>query len=345
MAISRKVLLMSALIAASAVADARDHVAEVHVGVGRTLMGAELDDATNYNLGIGYVLSNRWTLELIASEYESNLPGSSVDVRGTQYRLDALYHFGEGKWRPYASFGAGNQRLSPDGGTPHPSHQDMVNFGLGLKGRLAKSLEWRTEVRAFNSVDEHFTDVVFGTGVSFLFGHQESKPAAAPKPAPAPAVDPDSDGDGVPDSRDKCPDTPRQYKVDADGCPMELTQAVSIDLAVTFDSDSAVVKDAFLPEVKKVAEFMNQYLNTQVTVEGHTDSTGSAAHNKALSQRRADSVRETLIKRFNIAPERVKAVGYGQDKPVASNATVEGRGKNRRVVAEISTDVTRKVTR
>lgn len=342
MKISRKVLLLSALVAASA-ADARDHLVEAHIGVGRTLMGAELDDATNYNLGLGYVLSDRWTLELIATEYESSLPGSAVDVRGTQYRLDALYHFGEGKWRPYVSFGAGNQRLSPDGGDPRPSHQDMINFGAGIKGRLAKSLEWRTEVRGFNSVDEHFTDVVFGTGISFLFGHQESKPA--PQPAPAPAVDPDSDGDGVPDSRDKCPDTPRQLKVDADGCPMELTEAVSIDLAVNFDFDSAVVKDEFAAEVQKVAEFMNQYLNTQVTVEGHTDNVGSPTYNKALSQRRADSVRDVLINRFNIAPERVKAVGFGEEKPVVSNETNEGRAKNRRVVAEISTDVTRKVTR
>jgi len=343
MAISRKMLLLTALIAASTTVDARDHLVEAHIGASRILMGSTMDDATNYNLGLGYVLNDRWTLELIASEYESGVPQTNIDIRGTQYRLDALYHFSEGAWRPYVSFGAGNQRLSPKGG--NPSHQDMVNFGVGLKGLVAPRLEWRTEVRAFNSVDEHFTDVAFGTGFSYLFGKTSSKPAPAPQPAPAPVVDPDSDGDGVPDSRDKCPDTPRQYKVDADGCPMELTQAVSIDLAVTFDSDSAVVKDAFLPEVKKVAEFMNQYLNTRVTVEGHTDSTGSAAHNKALSQRRADAVRQALISRFNIAPERVTAVGYGQDKPVASNATVEGRATNRRVVAEISTDVTRKVTR
>lgn len=341
-----KLLLISALIAATTTASARDHQMEAHLGVGRVLFGENLDDATQGNLGLGYVLSDRWTLELIASEFEAEANETGADVRGTQFRLDGLYHFGEGKWRPYVALGAGNQRLSPEGG--NPSHQDMINVGLGMKNRFARNWEWRTEVRAFNSVDEHFTDVSFSTGISFLFGHY-NKPAAvvaaAPAPAPAPVQEIDSDGDGVFDSRDKCPDTARRYKVDVDGCPMELTKAVSIDLAVTFDTNSAVVKDEYIGEVRKVAEFMNQYLNTNVTVEGHTDSSGSDAYNKSLSQRRADAVRDVLVQRLGIEAERVTSVGYGEERPIADNNTVEGRAVNRRVVAEIGTSVTTKVTR
>lgn len=337
-----KLLILSALIAATATASARDHQVEAYLGVGRTIFGETLDDATQGSFGLGYVINDQVTLELVASEYHSQIENTNIDVRGTQYRLDGFYHFGDSFSRPYISIGAGNQRLSPEGGDP--SHQDMVNLGVGLKHRFARNWEWRTEVRAFNSVDEHFTDVNFSTGISFLFGHSE-KPAAAPTPAPAPAVDPDTDGDGVPDSRDKCPNTARQYKVDADGCPMELTEAVSIDLEVTFDYDSAVVKDEYMNEVRKVAEFMNQYLNTKVSVEGHTDSRGSDAYNKALSQRRADAVREVLIQRMNIEADRVTAVGHGEEKPVADNNTADGRAANRRVVAEISTNVTHKVTR
>src|SRR5690606_29906728 len=153
------------------------------------------------------------------------------------------------------------------------------------------------------------------------------------------------DGDGVPDSRDKCPDTPRRYKVDSDGCPQEMTESVSTDMKINFDFDSDVVKEEFYPEVRRVAEFMNQYLNTRVTIEGHTDSIGTDSYNKALSQRRADAVRNALIQRMNIEPERVTAVGYGEERPVADNSTDAGRAANRRVVDEISTDVTRKVTK
>lgn len=340
-----KLLLVSALLAAATTASAQDHRAEAHLTAGRTLFGENFDDAWQGNIGLGYALSDRWTLELIASEFNTEISETGQDLRGTQFRLDSLYHLAEGKWRPYISFGMGNQRLSPDGGTPRPSHQDMINFGVGVKNRLNRNWEWRTEVRAFNSIDEHFTDVSFSTGIALLLGHRDT-PAPTPAPAPAPEpVDPDSDGDGVPDSRDKCPDTPRRYKVDPDGCPVELTETVTTDMKIIFDFDSAVVKDEYMDEVRRVAEFMNQYLNTRVTIEGHTDSLGSDAYNKALSQRRADAVRDALVQRFDIEPERVRAVGYGEEKPVADNSTDNGRTANRRVVAEISTDVTRKVTR
>jgi len=71
-------------------------------------------------------------------------------------------------------------------------------------------------------------------------------------------------------------------------------------------------------------------------IEGHSDSSGKAAYNKALSQRRADAVRDILINEYGIDTSRVSAVGYGQEQPVASNSTKEGRLENRRVMAEIS---------
>src|SRR5690606_12975450 len=241
--------------------------------------------------------------------YETEISNSDQDVRGTQFRIDQFYHFSDSDSRPYISFGAGRQRLSPVGGDI--SHQTMLNLGVGFKQRFARNWEWRTEVRAFNSLDEHFTDTAFSTGISFLFGHKGAAPAAAPAPAPAP-VEPDSDGDGVPDSRDKCPDTPRRYKVNSDGCPQEMTESVSTDMKIIFDFDSAVVKEEFYPEVRRVAEFMNQYLNTQVTIEGHTDSVGTDSYNKGLSQRRADAVRTALIDRMGIESDRVRAVGHGE---------------------------------
>jgi outer membrane protein OmpA-like peptidoglycan-associated protein len=130
----------------------------------------------------------------------------------------------------------------------------------------------------------------------------------------------DSDGDGVPDSRDKCPNTPKGVRVNADGC-WELK-------GVFFDVDKAVIKD---PRVLDEAVAIMK-ANPKITgeVHGHTDSTGSEAHNQRLSEARANAVRDYFIKQ-GIAPERVRAKGFGETMPVASNDTAEGRAMNRRV--------------
>ena len=81
-----------------------------------------------------------------------------------------------------------------------------------------------------------------------------------------------------------------------------------------------------------IADFMNQYQDVIVELEGHTDSVGPEAYNQGLSQRRADAVRQVLIDRFNIQGSRISATGYGESQPIASNDTAAGRQQNRRVI-------------
>ncbi len=78
---------------------------------------------------------------------------------------------------------------------------------------------------------------------------------------------------------------------------------------------------------------MNKYPQTSTVIEGHTDSVGSARYNAGLSQRRADSVKNYLVENFSISPDRLATKGYGEEKPVASNDTAEGRAQNRRIEA------------
>ncbi len=139
----------------------------------------------------------------------------------------------------------------------------------------------------------------------------------------------DSDKDGVCDGCDKCPDTPEIAKVDKDGCPYMAI----IRLTVQFDYDKAVVKPQYYANIKELADFLKKYPNLNATIEGHTCNIASAEYNLKLSQRRADAVKKVLIERENIDPKRLKSIGYGLTKPIASNDTEEGRVKNRRVQA------------
>jgi OOP family OmpA-OmpF porin len=117
-------------------------------------------------------------------------------------------------------------------------------------------------------------------------------------------------------------------------------KVVTIELHVEFDLNKATVKDAFKADIQNVADFMKQYPETEVLLEGHTCSLGTAEYNMALSKKRAKAVQNCLVKNFGIAPERVKTRGAGETEPIADNATEEGRVKNRRVMAVISTIVT-----
>jgi outer membrane protein OmpA-like peptidoglycan-associated protein len=111
--------------------------------------------------------------------------------------------------------------------------------------------------------------------------------------------------------------------------------AVTFKGDVTFDTNSVVVRPGLYSELDRVARVMNQYPNTLIRVEGHTDSKGSNEYNMDLSNRRANSVRNLLVQR-GIAGSRIEVVGFGETMPVASNTTEAGRQKNRRVEIKIA---------
>ena len=84
---------------------------------------------------------------------------------------------------------------------------------------------------------------------------------------------------------------------------------------------------------------MNQYPQTTTVVEGHTDARGTDAYNQKLSERRANAVREVLVNQYGVDASRVNAVGYGESRPVADNASDTGRAINRRVEAEVEAQI------
>ena len=172
----------------------------------------------------------------------------------------------------------------------------------------------------------------YNFGLSVPFG-EVAKPApvveekapvvVAPVVAAAPK---DSDGDGVIDELDQCPDTMKGSKVDTVGC-MTL-----VNLNINFDTNKSDIKDSYNSRIAEFAKMMNANPKLKATIGAHTDSVGSDAYNQKLSERRAASTVNAL-KALKVDAARIKAVGYGETKPTASNATAEGRAENRRVEA------------
>ncbi len=151
----------------------------------------------------------------------------------------------------------------------------------------------------------------------------------------------DSDGDGVADYKDKCPGTPAGTPVDMDGCPAKgdvIIKAVVEDGMVKFDFDKIVIKPEGKRVLSKLSNFIQsgQYTVKSMSLVGHTDSIGSDSYNKKLSERRAQAVANYL--RSQGANVEMAVSGKGESEPLASNASRDGRAKNRRVEITIKAE-------
>ncbi|GAC1434897.1 MAG: OmpA family protein [Thermoanaerobaculia bacterium] len=116
--------------------------------------------------------------------------------------------------------------------------------------------------------------------------------------------------------------------------PSEGEISVRLTSDILFDVDSAALRSESRTTLRDLASNFQQYPDERIDVEGHTDSTGTLEHNRALSNRRANSVRDFLIDN-GVAGRAITAIGYGESRPKASNATPEGRQMNRRVEIHI----------
>ena len=338
------------------------------IGIGQMNFDSDrnLDDDTLGNVGIGYRFDSPWATEFSYLSADTETDPGGVDIDASYWRLDGLYHFAQrNKLEPFVAFGAGHSDI--DGLDNDDSGGFTLNAGGGAKYWFAPSTALRGDLRFFRTMDDSEVDTALIVGLHHHFGGR-STPAA---PAPAePAGPVDSDGDGVMDDQDACPNTPCEASVDSRGCAIDtdgdgvpdykdacpgtsqrgaridsrgcyemLKETVSVELNVQFDFDSAAARPEHRAEVKRVYDFMREYPQTKVTIEGHTDSRGSADYNKDLSQRRADTIAEMLTTDFSLSSDRVSAVGYGEERPIASNETDEGRQANRRVVGVVEANV------
>lgn len=145
----------------------------------------------------------------------------------------------------------------------------------------------------------------------------------------------DRDNDGVEDADDKCPDTPGIKELQ--GCPKpavptvkEQAQLNEYAKTILFNTGKASLQDASKQTLNDITDILKKYPDSKFTIEGHTDSVGSESLNEKLSDERAKSVRDYLIAN-GIDSSRLTSKGFGESKPIATNATRTGRSQNRRV--------------
>ena len=209
------------------------------------------------------------------------------------------------------------------------------NYGLGIKYKISEQVALKLDARHMIETDHGDNNLSYNVGLSVPFGEVAKAAPVVAAVAPvvakvAPVEAPkDSDGDGVIDSLDECPNTMAKSKVDSVGC-MTL-----VNLNINFDTNKSNIKDSYNTRIVEFANMLKANPKLKATIGAHTDSVGSDAYNQKLSERRAASTVEAL-KALKVDASKIKAVGYGETKPVASNNTVEGRAENRRVEAVMS---------
>lgn len=124
---------------------------------------------------------------------------------------------------------------------------------------------------------------------------------------------------------------PMEQVVTAEAILDELNSKGFIALYILFDFNKAEIKPESKPIIDEIAEMLRKNPAIRVSVEGHTDNIGSPASNKKLSLARAEAVVRAVMEQ-GISKDRMTAVGYGEEQPIADNSTEEGRAQNRRVV-------------
>ncbi|MFK5889605.1 MAG: OmpA family protein [Flavobacteriaceae bacterium] len=148
----------------------------------------------------------------------------------------------------------------------------------------------------------------------------------------------DTDGDGVLDKDDKCVDAPGPAV--NGGCPDKvITEDAERKLnefakTILFNTNEYTFKEGVTEQLDEIVFIMNQYKAAEFHIEGHTDSAGSSLSNLKLSDNRANAVRKYFIA-HGISSKRLTAQGYGEEKPIDTNRTPEGRENNRRVTLTV----------
>ncbi len=320
------------------------------------------DVGSDFALGLqlGWNFDQNWSLqaELAGSDPTPNQPkwvqGSVTPglLRSADVMLASLnlVHFWPAEGRrlvPFVGFGASwfdvayNDVFYQDGRSEGATFG--ANMAAGVRYDLAGNSFALGEVRWHAFTKPNFEALQVFVGYGFGLGHQPKHeapapaPVIAPPPAPEPAPEPMTEPEPAPapEPPPPAPAPTLQEEVEQGmqgaGTVEATDEGLKISIPdVLFAFDKATIREEFKEPLDNLAQVLLNHPDVHIRIEGHTDSIGSEAYNQKLSERRAGAV-FSLLEGRGVAADRMQTVGYGETHPVASNATAEGRQKNRRV--------------
>ncbi|WDL74735.1 OmpA family protein [Helicobacter winghamensis] len=231
-----------------------------------------------------------------------SFPNQSTDV--SRYYVDLVKEFNiDSKISPYILGGFGYEHISNEFNSMDSAL--FGQYGVGVRYALAEFLHLKTELRHLISLDGR-SDIIGMVGFSIPFGTYAREVEVV-----------------------------EEVEIVEEVAQPTLSHIHTF--SVQFPFDSSVVAPEYNAEIKDFAQSMKENPSQTAIISGHTDSTGNDAYNQKLSERRANAVKDAIIEE-GVQAERLQAKGYGESKPIADNATKEGRQENRRVEAEIYTN-------
>jgi OOP family OmpA-OmpF porin len=346
-----KITLLAALISAPLAAETIDKTWQIGVFgdyiKSSTAKETRLDwDQTEAGRGLGIdlekIIDEQWNarFELAKTRYDIN-NGNDTDY-GTRFGLDAIYKIEDSGLYLFTGVKRFNNAKS----------YNAVNVGAGYNYQVNDRYSFYSEAVVYRDVNNGYTDQGIKFGLKYAFGdvkkttvtrksaEQEAMTTPVEKVVPGTTVTiMDTDKDKIIDKNDRCNNTPANVKVDSRGCALFSEKAVEINLTVPFENNSAQFENATMDDIQRLADFMKEYKNTSVVIEGHSSAVGSAKYNLTLSQKRADTVKQVLITKFNIEAVRLSARGFGETQLISKGSTKTDHEMNRRVVAKIEATV------
>lgn len=177
-----------------------------------------------------------------------------------------------------------------------------------------------------------------------LFGCQ-AVPDTAPTPIDTPAhtvvsnqQPKDSDGDSVPDELDQCPATPYNVVIDERGCPHSLLfgeNEFKMEARAYYDENSSEIKKEYYEQLDNAGKKMQVHSDATMYIEGHISKREDNGGNQTLSRYRVEGIKNYIIMKYDINPNRIKTAYYGSERPIAPN-DAENSWLNRRIYSIIS---------
>ena len=289
-----------------------------------------------YGLRAGYNFTKHWGAE----GYFSYVPAEAIvypitnndDANIGVYGIESLYHFmPESRFVPFLAIGIGGIHYqNPPGIEDHDKFS--FDYGAGVKIFLPDSIAkffmadevaLRADIRHILPLNDTYNDFLYTAGLTFSFGGKKKAVAASEVEPVAPV-----EAFAAPKAKEASR-IAQEAKKKESGKPAIIENGRQT-LDVKFDFDKATIKEYYYKDINALAKVMKRYPDLGIVIEGHTCNVGPAAYNKILSQKRAQALKKFMIKKYGIDAKRLTLKGFGPDKPVASNATKEGRKKNRR---------------